>query len=121
MMRETGVGRRIAADVNLLAAMIGGLDVQDQPFAYALRAVGVRIIDFPDGVIGNSRPGSAVLAFDEGGESVEANRHAEVELDLPHRIAEVRECKIRIATGVTHHDEPAAPPHHFVEPEIFEM
>ena len=54
-------------------------------------------------------------------EVAERDPNAEIDIDFSHRVAEILEGEIGIAAGIDDDDQPAAPPHHFVETEIFEM
>ena len=52
---------------------------------------------------------------------IELDADTEIDIDFSHRVAEIFEGEFRIAASVDDDDEPASPPHHFVEAEIFEM
>jgi hypothetical protein len=54
-------------------------------------------------------------------EVLERYPDAEIDINLAHRVAEILEREVAIATGVDDDDEPAAPPHHLVEAKILEM
>ncbi len=109
----------IADNPGAFGAVIGRLDIEHVSIG-ALGAVGAPVVDDADGVIRNifSGVGRTVAQLVQ---AVEDDPDAEVDIDFPHRIAEVFEGEIRVAAGIDHHNEAAAPPHHFVKPEIFEV
>src|SRR5262249_35728549 len=54
-------------------------------------------------------------------EAGEIDLDAEIDPDLADGVAQIRQRAVGIAAGIADHDVAAAPPDHFVEPEILEM
>ena len=119
------MGSRIADNSRRLDPVQRRLDVKDRSVAATLFfAVGRLVFDDPDRVIGNILP-FIVLSGSSGGSSSVADRRNGCRCPdrcrSCGRIAEIAEFKVGILPGVDNDNEPASPPHHFVEPEVLEM
>src|SRR6266508_4255788 len=123
LVRKRGVLDGIGPDTRILDAMIAGLDVEDHA-GLAVAAVGGRIIDHADRRIGMLCADIVVAggrALLELRQTVELDRDAEVDRDLAHCIAEIREGIIRVGPGIDRDDVPTAAAYHLVDAEVLEM
>ena len=119
LVREIRIGGGIASNADVLDAVIGGLDVQQEAVFPA--AVRIRVVDRSDRVIRRVGPLLAGRPRRQLFHVLERDPHAKIEGDLADGVAEIVELELRIATGIAHDDQAAAPPHHLVDAEVLEV
>ncbi len=97
-MRKFGIGHRVASDVGAFGAMITGFDIQDDAVLDLATVVGGLIVNVGQHVV--IAIGSDIAAIERPPPQhlklPEANRHAEVDGYLAHRIAEIGERVARV-------------------------
>src|SRR5262249_33987995 len=113
LVRKRVVQPLVRADVHRIVVVHGRLEQDEASVARGIDPVAARIAD--GGPIGAARlrgPGDLALPLD---------LHAEVDADLPQRIAEVLELPAGITARIDDHDRPAPSLDHLVECQVLEV